>query len=273
MLPKQGFSSLQSIRFSCGVRGTRSHPQATPLEPSQPTRQGFWAQPQPRTTFKVQLPRFTGTEPTVQWARTYIRTARNHLHLGLLLTQIPLYHGHPSRAELEPEDHKADSFTALEKPAKDRAIMRKEGANEKWINPNLPFPLAARNVKFHQLHVWKLIWKWPFHRKIIQLEQWPKYSPFIMYKDIRSSVRYKRGKCYLLQRSCGHYPNTSKKVTLYDVQLFLKWNKSLDRSPGKAESRSVLSSLFIDTSYWPQELNKHLLNETFGWKRKSVYGH
>lgn len=37
----------------------------------------------------------------------------------------------PSRAELEPEDHRADSFTALEKPAKDRAIMRKEGANEK----------------------------------------------------------------------------------------------------------------------------------------------
>lgn len=98
----------------------------------------------------------------------------------------------PSRAELEPEDHRADSFTALEKPAKDRAIMRKEGANEKWINPNLPFPLTARNVKFHQLHVWKLIWKWPFHRKIIWLEQWPKYSPFILYKDIRSSVNYKK---------------------------------------------------------------------------------
>ena len=41
------------------------------------------------------LPWFTGTEPTVQWARTYIRTAKNHLYLGLLLTQIPLYHGHP----------------------------------------------------------------------------------------------------------------------------------------------------------------------------------
>ena len=134
-----------------------------------------------------------------------------------------------------------------------------------------PFPLTARNVKFHQLHVWKLIWKWPFHKKIIRLEQWPKYSPFIMYKDIWSSVSYKREQCYLLQISCGHYPNTSKKVTLYDVQLFLKWNKSLDWSPGRAESRSILSSLFIATSYWPQELNKHLLNETFGWKRKSVW--
>lgn len=56
------------------------------------------------------------------------------------------------------------SFEAPAKPA-DRALMRKEGANEKRINPNLSFPSTAKNVKFHQLYIFKINFKVTFPQK------------------------------------------------------------------------------------------------------------
>lgn len=53
--------------------------------------------------FKVQPVWFTGTEPTVQWARTYIWMAKNYLHLNLLLIQVALHHGRPQRQSANKE--------------------------------------------------------------------------------------------------------------------------------------------------------------------------
>lgn len=163
MILRQWFSSLLSLRLTCGVSVPKPHPPCTRWECAEPTCQGFWAQLWLRTMFKVQLWQFTGTTPTVQWARTYIWTAKNYLYLYLFLTQIPLHHGGPQERECEQQ---SGFIWGSRETSKDRVLMRKEVANEKRINPNLSFPSTARNVKFHKLYVLKLILKWSFYRKV-----------------------------------------------------------------------------------------------------------
>lgn len=110
---------------------------------------------------------------TIHWHRTncklskdFIWTAQNHLHPCLLLVKIPHHRGCPER---DCVNNGAASLLGSRETSKDRALMRKEGANEKSINPNLSVPSTVRHVKFHQLYIFKLILKWPFHRKRMRL--------------------------------------------------------------------------------------------------------
>lgn len=80
--------------------------------------------------------------------------------------QISLHHGGPREKECEQQ---SGFVWGSRETSKDRVLMRKEGANEKRINPNLSLSSIARNVKFHKLYILKLILKWLFYRKIKQL--------------------------------------------------------------------------------------------------------
>lgn len=54
-------------------------------------------------------------------------------------------------------EQQSSLILGLQRNQQEKVLMRKEGDNEKRINPNLSFPSTARHVKFHQLHIFKLI--------------------------------------------------------------------------------------------------------------------
>ena len=138
-------------------------PQGTPSESIGPMSQRLWAQPR-WAMFKVWPAWFAGTEPTVQWARTYTWTAKIICIWACSYSKSLFTTAAPSdRAPIK------DGFTRCSvETSKDRALMRKESANEKRISPNLSFPKTARMSSF--ISYIFLISKWPSHRKTIQLE-------------------------------------------------------------------------------------------------------
>lgn len=88
---------------------------------------------QSRTTLKMQPPRFTGTEAVSKDLQRNCQRSFTSVLVPNAIPSLPwpCFPAPQSRAELEQQDHRADSLAAPEKPAKDRALMRKEGANEK----------------------------------------------------------------------------------------------------------------------------------------------
>lgn len=93
-----------------------------------------------------------GVASMIRWHRTnramskdvHLNCKKNYLHLGLLLIQVPLHHGGLQRQSANEEQ----LHVLLGRTSKDRALMRKEGVNEKRISPNLSFPLPARMSSF-----------------------------------------------------------------------------------------------------------------------------
>lgn len=115
MLLKQWFLALLCIRLTlCSqLPGCIFNT----LNPDLQSPSRIRAQPRLRSTVKVRPPWYYGTEPTTQWARSYIWNAKNYLHLCLLLNQIPFTMA-AREAEREQQSHRAASLAALEKPAK-----------------------------------------------------------------------------------------------------------------------------------------------------------
>ena len=95
-------------------------PQGTPSESIGPMSQRLWAQPR-WAMFKVWPAWFAGTEPTVQWARTYTWTAKIICIWACSYSKSLFTTAAPSdRAPIK------DGFTRCSvETSKDRALMRK----------------------------------------------------------------------------------------------------------------------------------------------------
>lgn len=113
-----------------------------------------------------------------------------------------------------------NGFTCcLGETSKDRALMRKVGANEKRISPNLSFPLTARNVNFHQLCIFNFKMTFPQKdntvlviRKIQSIHRIQGHCSVVYYRHIGTLPKCPRKKlsylCPSIHKRINHWIGT-----------------------------------------------------------------